>query len=61
MVPVEEPIVQEMSTVLREWGGIMKQLYIVSAICVRRVIGAIKLTEPFAVRRVAIRNSRPLD
>lgn len=31
VVPVEEPIVQEMRIVLQEWGAMFKQLYIVSS------------------------------
>ena len=30
MIPLEDPVVREVTLVLREWGGIWKRLYVVS-------------------------------
>jgi len=30
VIPLEDPVVREVTLVLREWGGIWKRLYVVS-------------------------------
>lgn len=33
VIPLEDPVVREVTLVLREWGGIWKRLYVVSIFC----------------------------